>query len=309
MCDIWICQLQAPSHRQTAQGACKKIVGSFRCKRKGRFGYCLCKNGEIVIYKTPKPAQEVDFFFPAETTVLTGHTRWTTQGNAKDNYNNHPFPGKTADGRFALSHNGILYNDKELAYEYDLPKTKIKTDTYVAVQLLERQNRLNADTISEMCETVCGNFVFTILDDKNTLYIAKGDNPLCLIHFKELGLYVYSSTTDIMREALDGFFLAKEAVEIIPVDDGEMIAIDKTGNLTRRRFEPSDDWDEYSIFGRRLFDYDDDWLSDIYDISEYDLELLRDYGYCDEEIEMICQDSSLLRMCIEEARMYMGVYE
>lgn len=272
-------------------------------------GIAYVKNGEIVIYKTPKPAYEVDFFFPADTAVLTGHTRWTTQGNAKDNYNNHPFPGKTADGSFALSHNGVLYNDKELAYQYDLPKTKIKTDTYVAVQLLERQGRLNADTIAEMCETVCGNFVFTILDDKNTLHIAKGDNPLCLVHFEELGLYVYSSTKDIMRESLAGSFLAKEAVEIIPVDDGEIVTIDKTGTLTRRRFKPSDDWDELSIFGRRWFEYDDDYLTEIYDISDDDLELLYDMGYCDEEIEMICQDSSLLRMCIEEARAYMGIYE
>ena len=65
-------------------------------------GIAYVRNGEIVIYKKPKPAHEVNFYFPSDITVLMGHTRMTTQGNAKFNYNNHPFAGKTADGHFAL---------------------------------------------------------------------------------------------------------------------------------------------------------------------------------------------------------------
>ena len=169
-------------------------------------GIAYVKNAYLSVYKTPKPSHEVNFFFPSDTTILTGHTRWTTQGSAKNNCNNHPFVGKTADGSFALCHNGILRNDKELAVEYHLPKTDIKTDTYVAVQLLERHSSLCFETIAKMCETVRGDFVFTILNDDNTLFIAKGNNPIRLIHSKRLGLYIYFSKESRLRS----FILIRE---------------------------------------------------------------------------------------------------
>ena len=52
-----------------------------------------------------------------------------------------------ADLPFALARNGVLYNDKELRGEKKLPATKIETDSYVAVQLLEQQRKLNFSTI------------------------------------------------------------------------------------------------------------------------------------------------------------------
>jgi len=40
-----------------------------------------------------------------------------------------------------------------------------------------------------MAETVKGSFCFTLLDEKNNLYIVKGDNPIAVFHFKEIDLY------------------------------------------------------------------------------------------------------------------------
>ena len=116
-----------------------------------------------------------------------GHTRMTTQGNEKFNYNNHPFYGHV-DENFAFAHNGVLYNDKELRAEKHLPKTKIETDSYVAVQLIEQQGKLNFDALKNMAESVQGSFCFTVLDENNTLYIVKGSNPMCLLHFVGFGL-------------------------------------------------------------------------------------------------------------------------
>lgn len=53
-----------------------------------------------------------------------------------------------------------------------------------------------------MSETVQGNFTFTVLDEDNSLYIIKGNNPMYLLHFETLGLYIYASTENIMRNAL-----------------------------------------------------------------------------------------------------------
>ena len=97
-------------------------------------GIAYIRNGKTVIYKRPKRATKMKFYFPSDTVMLTGHTRMTTQGDAKHNYNNHPFSGKVGNRTFALCHNGVLHNDNILKTTEKLPNTRIQTDSYVAVQ-------------------------------------------------------------------------------------------------------------------------------------------------------------------------------
>ena len=61
-----------------------------------------------------------------------------------------------------------------------LPKTKIETDSYIAVQLLESQKQLDEESIKYMAEKVDGSFSFTVLTEHNTLWLIKGDSPLCI---------------------------------------------------------------------------------------------------------------------------------
>ena len=150
-------------------------------------GIAYVKSDKVTIYKRPKQAHKLRFNAPNGTKAIMGHTRMTTQGNEKFNYNNHPFYGH-ADVNFAFAHNGVLYNDKELRVEKHLPQTQIETDSYVAVQLLEQQGKLNFDSLKSMAESVYGSFCFTALDEDNTLYLVKGSNPMCLLHFAQLGL-------------------------------------------------------------------------------------------------------------------------
>ncbi len=159
-------------------------------------GISYVKDCKIVTFKKAKPAHKVNLYFPKETTAVIGHTRMTTQGSESKNYNNHPFEGKTAECCFALAHNGVLYNDKELRKLSNIPET----DSYIAVQLLEKENSVNIESIKNMAEAVEGSFVFTILKNDNTMFLVKGSNPLTIYHYKELGLYVYASTTDILKK-------------------------------------------------------------------------------------------------------------
>ena len=101
----------------------------------------------LQIYKRPLAAHRLHLRIPAEAHVVMGHTRMTTQGSAKKNYNNHPFSGCVKGKRFALAHNGVLWNDRGLRHTKHLPKTKIQTDSYVAVQLLEQQKALDFDSL------------------------------------------------------------------------------------------------------------------------------------------------------------------
>jgi len=100
-------------------------------------GIAFCMSGKVNILKEPKSAYKINFKHSDKVSALVGHTRHATQGDVKLNYNNHPFPGRVKGRTFALAHNGVLMNDEELRKSLRLPKTKIKTDSYIAVQLIE----------------------------------------------------------------------------------------------------------------------------------------------------------------------------
>lgn len=82
----------------------------------------------LQIYKRPLAAHRLHLRIPAEAHVVMGHTRMTTQGSAKKNYNNHPFFGCVKGKSFALAHNGVLWNGLELRHTKHLPRTKVQTD-------------------------------------------------------------------------------------------------------------------------------------------------------------------------------------
>lgn len=142
----------------------------------------------LQIYKRPLAAHRLHLRIPAEAHVVMGHTRMTTQGSAKKNFNNHPFFGRVKGKCFALAHNGVLWNDRGLRHTKHLPKTKIQTDSYVAVQLLEQQKVLDFDSLAKMAEQVEGSFSFAVLDEQDALWIVKGDSPLSIAHFPECGV-------------------------------------------------------------------------------------------------------------------------
>ena len=270
-----------------------------------------------MIFKRPKPAHKLHFSIPERTAAVMGHTRMTTQGDEKHNYNNHPFPGVAGETSFAFAHNGVLWNDKELRKEKQLPDTHIETDSYVAVQLLQQSDKLDFESLKDMAESVEGNFTFTVLDDSNSLYIIKGSNPMCLLHFKDIGLYVYASTESIMKNALKRVGLHKFAYERVQTDEGDILRIDKAGVIERAKFEPRlfrsryggwHDWEEeyYSVHEELLLAY-----CGCYGVDTSDVELLLEFGYTCDEIEEMLADHDLLNSALRDVKFMCGedVYE
>lgn len=278
-------------------------------------GISYVKDGKVTIFKRPKPAHKIHFNAPPETRTVMGHTRLATQGDKKQNYNNHPFAGH-ADKEFAFAHNGVLWNDKELRKDGVIPSTYIDTDSYIGVQLIEKQGKLDFDSLKYMAETVEGNFTFTVLDDNNSLYIVKGSNPMCLLHFKDIGLYVYASTESIMKNALKRIGLHKFANERIKTDEGDILCIDRNGIITRSEFEPKlyrskymswyDDSSYYNIYEEILLAY-----CGCYGVDSQDVELLLEYGYTFDEIEEMLMDTNLLHEALRDVKYMHGedVYE
>lgn len=274
-------------------------------------GFSYVRGGNIVTFKKAKPAHKVKLYFPRDTTAVIGHTRFTTQGSEKNNYNNHPFEGSTDSHNFALAHNGVLFNDKELRKEKNLPDTEIETDSYIAVQLIERENIVDSNSIKTMSEAVTGSFVFTILRDDNTFYLVKGDNPITVIHFSEYGLYVYASTTAILNAAMKAVKFAGRCVEIA-VNDGEIIRIDSDGKLSVSTFEQKiqkinyRNW--YNWYGCDFDADDEDYTNDLllicgcYGVDREDVELLLELGYTTDEIEEMLLDEELFEETMHEVK-------
>ena len=233
-------------------------------------GIAYVKNGKVTIYKRPKPAHKLRFNAPSGTKAVMGHTRMTTQGNEKFNYNNHPFYGH-ADKNFAVAHNGV-------------------------------QGKMNFDALKNMAESVQGSFCFTVLDENNTLYIVKGSNPMCLLHFVGFGLYVYASTESILTKALWKVGLSKLKYEQIFLKEGDMICINKNGELSESSFAMQNDFSNV-VWQYSDYDWEDDYtqqeellleMCSCYGISEEDVLLLLDYGYSADEIEEMLSNTTFL---------------
>ncbi len=220
--------------------------------------------GELIIHKEPKSAHSFKIDIPENTNVLMGHTRSTTQGSEKKNYNNHPFKGETKKGDvFALAHNGVIYNDIELSRKFNLPFTEIETDSYVAVQLLElwgEDKKINMEAMKFMGEQVEGMFTFTVLDKNNNLYIVKNDSPFSIFHFKDIGLYVYASTRAILMDAIMNSFLEnllmqeftikkgkkkahRQSIELLEPKKRDIWRIDSNGMISYFKFRPKEDYE------------------------------------------------------------------
>ena len=193
----------------------------------------------LQIYKRPLAAHRLHLLIPAEAHVVLGHTRMATQGSAKKNFNNHPFFGHVKGESFALAHNGAIWNDLDLRRTKRLPRTKVQTDSFIAVQLLEQQKALDFSSLRYTAEAVDGSFSFTVLSERDDLYLIKGDNPLNIVHFPAAGVYVYASTAEILNKALArcGNWLGRG--EKVDIEMGDIVKINSTGRITRGAFDAS----------------------------------------------------------------------
>ena len=269
----------------------------------------VCHDG-LHVYKKAVKASKFNFFLPYESRVVIGHTRMTTKGKESNNYNNHPFFGSTSKGRFALAHNGVIYNDKIIRAELKLPETFIETDSYIAVQLLEHYGEISFNSIAKMAETVSGSFCFSILTDKNEVYLVKGSNPLAIYDCG--GYYLYASTSDILDKTLKKLNISKK--KLINIESGEILKISADGTIQRSQFDFMDDYfsykykNYYSDFDCYDDIVDDEELEELvmfanwFGIEEEDIMLLLDMGYYTMDIEELLYDVEELKTIISECK-------
>ncbi len=271
-------------------------------------GIAFAKGNNIAINKVGKSARDYTFKHDDSVRTLIGHTRHSTQGSERRNYNNHPFFGKVKNTKFALAHNGVLMNDDMLRASLKLPKTKIETDSYIAVQLIENKEKLDFESLAYMAESIYGSFSFSVLDNKNNLYLVKGDSPLSILHFPENKVYVYASTDEILYRAIVDSPLFGELkacrFERIEITDGDILKISPNGEITKGYFEYSTyygrqwydirygSWNDPRLYGTRTSgNYLDEYTKELKFIASYEgispetIDKLLQEGFTPEEVE------------------------
>ncbi len=147
-----------------------------------------------------------------------GHTRWATHGRPSD-ANSHPH--MSADGRFAVVHNGIIENFMPLkealikkGYEF-----KSETDTEVVALLLQDLwDGGFESTVRKMLTRVDGSYSLVMLcaDEPDKIICTKKDNPL-VIGLGEGENFIASDIPAIINHTRDTYI----------IDDGEFVVLTK----------------------------------------------------------------------------------
>ncbi len=151
-----------------------------------------------------------------ESYIGIGHTRWATHGSpTKENAH----PHISANGKFALVHNGIIENAEELKKSFLKAKVSLssQTDTEIVVQLMGLlYNGDVISAISETCKALTGSFALGVLceDTPNTLYAVGQSSPLLVVKGKT-GCFIAS----------DFCAVGEEAEEVYRLTDGEICAL------------------------------------------------------------------------------------
>jgi len=146
------------------------------------------QNGGIKVYKKKGKVAELEEDTVGKDLhahVGIGHTRWATHGEPSDR-NAHPH--RSASGKLAMIHNGIIENYTQLKQELANQgyTFKSETDTEVLLNFIEEIQQKNQCDLEEAVrialKRVTGAYVILLLDEDNpdTIIAARKGSPLVI---------------------------------------------------------------------------------------------------------------------------------
>ncbi len=149
-------------------------------------------------------------------TLGLGHTRWATHGQPSD-VNSHP--QVSADGKFAVVHNGIIENYSEIKDYLENKGVKFvsETDTEVVAQLLGYYYKGDLlEAVTKVLHRIRGAYALGILceDQSDRIIAARKDSPLILGRGE--GFHMLAS---------DVTAVIKYTREVSYLDDGEIAVL------------------------------------------------------------------------------------
>ncbi|ATL49470.1 glutamine--fructose-6-phosphate transaminase (isomerizing) [Chitinophaga caeni] len=151
-------------------------------------GVAILNDAGLEVYKKKGKVAELEEFASGKNMhshIAIGHTRWATHGEPSDR-NAHPH--KSASGKLAVVHNGIIENYTLLKQELIKKGHTFKsdTDTEVLIHFIEEIKDSNQCSLEEAVrialKRVVGAYVIVIIDEDNpgTLIAARKGSPLVI---------------------------------------------------------------------------------------------------------------------------------
>jgi len=169
------------------------------------------RDGEHRLFKRPLPASqfvrdkafgEVLGDVDNRVTVLMGHTRFVTRGNAAVNENNHPL----RTGNCLVTHNGTILNADYLFHRFRFSR-HAEVDSEVIGRIADASTvdgRINVKALRDGLALCRGQMSAIVVakSDPGTIIILKGNKPLELVHHPKLDAVFYASSGKYLQGAL-----------------------------------------------------------------------------------------------------------
>ena len=188
-------------------------------------GICVLHGGHYVMHKDAGRVANLDAYIPETKGGHIGmaHTRWATHGQPSQ-VNAHPH--FSADGRFAVVHNGIVENHAVLREYLENHGVVFKsdTDTEVIPQLIAHEFRNSTlQAVRDALARIKGTYGLLIMDreDPNRLIAVREGSPLVI----GIGDHEYFAASDAAA-------LIQHTRNVVYLDDGEIAELTLTGYRT-----------------------------------------------------------------------------
>ena len=183
-------------------------------------------NHDLQVYKKKGKVAELENLLLGKTLsahIGIGHTRWATHGEPSDR-NAHPH--KSASGKLAMIHNGIIENFGQLKQELVNKGYSFKsdTDTEVLLNFIEEIKKNNQCSLEEAVrialKRVAGAYVILLLDDENpdTIIAARKGSPL-VIGIGKGEHFLGSDATPMLEYTKEVVYVNDYEVAIVKADE------------------------------------------------------------------------------------------
>ena len=214
-------------------------------------GFAFIKEGGgLIVHKAPIRSSEMvktkewkDLSLPK---AMILHTRMKTQGTEKNNANNHPLFSKNG---YAIVHNGIVYNDKEIIGKRN---RDAEVDSEAILSLISIKTK--GDNIKRLFDKIEGSFAVAAVSssEPNNLMLIKKDNPIQLYYNSEDDIFYFSSERERMQESLEikaetkrGFNMGEGQYHFYEMENNHALILNPEGVESYKRYYPkrSSWWD------------------------------------------------------------------
>lgn len=169
------------------------------------------REGKHRLFKRPVPASEfvrdkalgeVLGNIDNGVTVLMGHTRFVTRGNAVVNENNHPL----RTGHCLVTHNGTILNADHLFHRFGFGR-HAEVDSEIIGRIADAcivDGRIDVKVLRDRLALCRGQMSAVIVakTDPGTVIVLKGNKPLELVYHPKPQAVFYASSAKYLQVAL-----------------------------------------------------------------------------------------------------------